>query len=556
MGNNEKYTQAVALYRRMLEICRRTRGEEDELTLNAMSGLAAILGLLEEVSEGLALQERVLEIRRKTKGPRDDETLSAMNSRAILLRIFGKLKEAEPLLREAVEANNKNKPDDPGTLIGMSNYTTLLSELSRTGEADDWATRSMDAHLRVLKLKHPRTQEAVGMAVAMKIADEKYDEALTIADRALEQARRELGPDDPVTINYMKNRVVVLRKSGNLAEAGSTAEEVLAAQTRKLGPEDPGILEALASLADIRRHQGATEEARRLFATLRDAAPRVLEASKKKQATSLFLATLSAEVKWADVLSHNLRLPGRSDRSQFPPGVPGGPPRIDAPFQARSPTADGRIEPGEYGDGQGFSFDFSKDPNPGGSYLCGDGTIAGPRVKDLSDLSVQMHTVHTSQSLFLAFRVRDQSVVAHPGNVYWQNDSIEVYLDGDRVANDWTPGAGWGNREGFQVQADVLGAAGDSRWKAGTSRTADGYIIEFEIPLDLIDTLDGPGFRPAKTGSELRMNVDILDYDEALNNQSSYGVLWCEDREWSLHHGGEDFWPVALRLTPAPAPHR
>jgi hypothetical protein len=266
-------------------------------------------------------------------------------------------------------------------------------------------------------------------------------------------------------------------------------------------------------------------------------------------------------VKWADVLSHNLGQPGRSDRSALPPGVPGGPPRIDAPFQSRSPIADGRIEPGEYGNGKGFSFDFAKDPNPGGSYLCGDWTIAGPRVKDLSDLSAQMHVVHTSRALYLAFRVRDQSVLADPKKSPWKNDYLELYLDGDRVANDWTPAMRCINREGFHVAADVLGTrgdvlgtGGDPRRKVGTGRSEDGYIIEFEIPLDMIDTQDGPGFRPASTGSELRMNVDFLDYDEGVNKQSSFGVLWCEDREWSLNHGGEDFWPVALRLTPGPGP--
>ena len=71
----------------------------------------------------------------------------------------------------------------------------------------------------------------------------------------------------------------------------------------------------------------------------------------------------------------------------------------------------------------------------------------------------------------------------------------------------------------------------------------------------MIDTQDGPGFRPASTGSELRMNVDILDFDAGDNKKMSYAILWCEDRRnWSLSHGGEDFWPVALRLTPAPAP--
>src|SRR5262249_45734517 len=42
LGQREKYEQAEALYRRMLEACRRTRKDEDELTLNAMNGLAAI----------------------------------------------------------------------------------------------------------------------------------------------------------------------------------------------------------------------------------------------------------------------------------------------------------------------------------------------------------------------------------------------------------------------------------------------------------------------------------------------------------------------------------
>jgi hypothetical protein len=422
----------------------------------------------------------------------------------------------------------------------------------------------MDAHQRVLKLKHPRTQAAVGMAVSMKSADQKFAEALEIADRTLEQARREFGPDDLTAMNYLNLRVGVLRKLGDLERAGTSAAEVMAARARKLQPEDPLVLRALASLADIRRHQKATDEARTLFARLHDAAQRALD-SQKKQRNPGANYDLGGEIRWADVLARNLGRPGRSDRSALPPGTPGGPPRIDAPFQAGSPVADGRIEPGEYSDGEGVSFDFARDPNPGGSYLMVAEELAPQRIKDPSDLSVQMHTVHTATALFLAFRVRDQSVRATPAAAHapWLNDCIEVYLDGDRVANDHTPVMIGGNREGFRVGADALGnhfpmppEVGDSRWKAGASRTGDGYVIEFEIPLDLIDTQDGPGFQPATTGSVLRMNMSILDYDDPASQRASYGVLWAEDRQWSLAHGGEDFWAAALRLTPAPAPHR
>jgi tetratricopeptide (TPR) repeat protein len=565
----DKFEQAEPLFRRMLEACRRTRGEEDELTLNAMTGLAAIIERRGKFGEASTLLQQVLDVRRRTKGPADPKTLIAMHRVAIMYVNVGKFQQAEPLFREAVQANVKNKPDDPSTLHSMDSYVYLLSRLSRVGEAADWAVRSMDAHLRVLKLKHPRTQEAVAMAVATKSVGQKLDEALTIIDRALEQARGEFGRDDLTTISYLNLRVAVLRNLGDLAQAGASAEEVLAARSRKLGSEDPGVLEALASLADIRRHQGATEQARKLFAQLYDAAQRAVDSERKKHVGLGQIPNLLAEAWWAERLARHLGRPGWSDRSEFPPGVPGGPPRIDAPYQAHSPVADGRLEPGEYRDGEGFSFDFAKDPNPGGSHLIPAENTAPERTKDRSDLSVQMHAVHTASALCLAFRVRDQAVPAHPedGRAPWQNDCIEVYLDGDRVANDYTPvmflGNREGNREGFKLGADVLGNrfptspdVGDSRWKVGTSRTEDGYVIEFEIPLDLIDTQDGPGLRPAATSSELRMNVSIIDFDEPASKVGSYGVLWCDDRQWSLAHGGEDFWPVALRLTPAPAPRR
>jgi hypothetical protein len=363
---------------------------------------------------------------------------------------------------------------------------------------------------------------------------------------------------------YLDLRVGVLLRLGDLAKARSGAEQVLAARTKQLGPEDPRTLDALGSLAQIRRYQGATEEARALFARLRDAARRALESSKNQQVDPWQILHLSAQRKWAEVLARNLGRPGRSERSALPPGAPGGPPRIDAPFRAKTPVVDGRIEPDEYGDGEGFAFDFAADPNPGGSYLSYIEAAATQATKAPSDLSVRMHAAHSATGLFLAFRVRDQSVRAHPEGAFavWLNDGVEVFLDGDRVANDGTTVMP-NHREGFFIAADVLGnvtknnpGVDNTRWKVGTGRTEDGYVIEFEVPLDLIDTQDGPGFRPATTGSELLMNEGINDIDEAVTKQASYGVLWCEDRFWSPSHGGEDFWPVALRLVPAPTPDR
>ena len=52
------------------------------------------------------------------------------------------------------------------------------------------------------------------------------------------------------------------------------------------------------------------------------------------------------------------------------------------------------------------------------------------------------------------------------------------------------------------------------------------------------------------------MNLGINDVDGAINHQTFFGILWAESRLWSPLRGGEDFWPVALRLTRAREPAR
>jgi hypothetical protein len=138
------------------------------------------------------------------------------------------------------------------------------------------------------------------------------------------------------------------------------------------------------------------------------------------------------------------------------------------------------------------------------------------------------------------------------------NDDVEVFVNGDHVANDLTPfGMASGNREGFQLVADAGGrkmclAEGIPKgdWKIGTLRIAEGYIIEFEIPLRLIDTKDGPEFVPARGGSELLVNFGFNDMDGPINQQTAYAIFWAEDPSVTPFLGGEDFWTVSLRLVP------
>jgi serine/threonine protein kinase len=554
LSKPDKLERGESLFQRMLEISRRTRGEEHELTLMAMNGLAAIYGRRNKDEDARKLQERILEVRQKASGPADRKTLMAKHNLALALMRVGKMREAEPLLREVAETEFKNEPDDPGTLNSINSYVSLLVNLGRYSTAADWAERLIEANVRVHKFKHPNTQRAIMTAVSVRSLLGKHEAALRMIGPALEQARREFGPEDPKTLDLLNQQIQLLGKLGDHAKAGSSAEELLASRTSKLGPEDPGTLDAMKTVAVIRRDQGATAEARTLFARLHEGARKALASLKVKRPDRDRALSLRQLVAFAEILTRNLSRPERSDAA---PGTPGGPPRIDAPYLAKPPVVDGRIGPGEYGEGGGFAFNFAEDLNPGRLYIFDETTRSN---KDPADLSARLFAAHTSTALYLAVRVRDQFIRADPvaAKVPFLNDSVELFLDGDRVPNELLSFTWAGNREGFQLIADSLGnrfcsapEVGDTRWKVGTSRTEDGYVIEWEIPLELIDTQDGQGVRPAATGSELRMNLAINDVDEAVNKQSSLGMLWSEDRLWSPLLGGEDFWPVALRLVPA-----
>jgi hypothetical protein len=184
--------------------------------------------------------------------------------------------------------------------------------------------------------------------------------------------------------------------------------------------------------------------------------------------------------------------------------------------------------------------------------------------KDPADLSYQVLAAHTDPALYLAVHVRDQFIYDQEFDRRTPhcNDHVESFINGDLDANDMPkemPGTHDGNPEGFQLVRDAaghqlssgLGLANDM-WSVATGRTSDGYIIEIEIPLNSIDTRDGPESIPPSTGSFLLRNVAVSDNDEFVATRTNYAAFWNdgEKKGASFFLQGEDFWTIGLSLTP------
>jgi hypothetical protein len=443
------------------------------------------------------------------------------------------------LLEQVVAVALRDQPNHPDTLISMGNLAAIYGRLHQNDRAMDMWRRVVEGRVRVLGPAHPFTQQSIRYYLGSARRDRAYwEEARRTLEPILDRSRRELGPEAEPTIALTGWLANALGRLGQTEKAVALVDGL---------PENREALWIRTRLALELREHGRFAEARPLLEQT------VAEAARLRQKLPKRDQTIEEARGIAQVLLG--RGPGLAP-GVSPSARPPAPFTIEAPFRGVTPIADGRIAPGEYG--PGIEATFEGDSNPGRLYAWLKSHSKAPE-----DLSVRIHAAYTDRSLFLAFRVRDQFVDASDMTPN-SNDSVEVFIDGDQVANDLTPVSSpgrVGNREGFDLISDARGHQltfgtddfTNADWKVATARTPDGYIIEFEIPLALIDTRDGPEYVPATSGSELRVNFGITDNDGSVSDQTDYGIFWAEDPALSPWTGGEDFWTVSLRLVPKPS---
>jgi hypothetical protein len=231
------------------------------------------------------------------------------------------------------------------------------------------------------------------------------------------------------------------------------------------------------------------------------------------------------------------------------------PTELSANFLYTNPVIDGIISVDEYGYSSPYFVDFSVS----GFYW--DGGIKRLNTSN-TDHSCFMYFGYTNTSLNIAFNISDNFIdsnVSDAANCF-QNDGVEIFINSDSVNNDFGYS---GSREGFQLVVDAAGNKltntvnkldfNNTMWNAAASITSFGYIIEVDIPLFLIDTLDGPGENPPAINSTILINIAFNDNDRDISGQDSQGALWLNPLRQSLYTVKEPGWSLVLTfLTPIP----
>jgi hypothetical protein len=222
------------------------------------------------------------------------------------------------------------------------------------------------------------------------------------------------------------------------------------------------------------------------------------------------------------------------------------PVNISANFLEINPVIDGVININEYSYSEPYFVNFTQS----GFYW--DGGIKRLNAT-YNDHSGFMYLGYTNTTLHMAFNMSDNFIDSNDIVNCFQNDGVEIFINGDMVNNDFGYS---GNREGFQLVVDAVGNKmtnvanqndlNNTMWNVSTTITSSGYIIEVGIPLYLIDTLDGPGERAPTINSTIKINIAFNDNDRIVSGQDAQGALWLNTSRESPYTVKEAGWPINL----------
>jgi tetratricopeptide (TPR) repeat protein len=144
--------------------------------------------------------EELLDTRKRVSGPNHQETVICMVNLAATLRGQHRFDEAETLLRDAIEIQRKSdRQSSQPTLAGLANLAGTLASQNRLDEAETAILEVLNTANKMNRSNHPNNLAAKVIHARIKERQGKYHEAEQLYSSALQEEKRVLSPDHPIT---------------------------------------------------------------------------------------------------------------------------------------------------------------------------------------------------------------------------------------------------------------------------------------------------------------------------------------------------------------------
>lgn len=272
-----RYADAEALHREAYASYHRKLGGDNQQTMEALHALAATQLYRGNYRGAQLLLERVVAFSVRSLGRQHPDTMSAQGNLAVSYSYQGKFHEAEAIQRELLEIHERVLGvDHPETLVTLENLAYTYAEQGNPAAASLLQSRALGASKKVRGKEHPHTLITMGNLAASYEDMGQLREAIELRSEAIAIERRTLGDRHPSTLLSMNNLAFDYRVLGRLLEAESLLVHTTQVSPEVLGPEHPDTLGYRRSLAAVYQAQGRLSEAAAILLDVVPTTTRVL----------------------------------------------------------------------------------------------------------------------------------------------------------------------------------------------------------------------------------------------------------------------------------------
>jgi len=243
------YASAESLYRRAMEMCRKSLPPDHPDVAVVVGNLAELLRTTNRLQEAEPLMRRVLETDEKCRGPRHPSVARDLNNLAGLLRETNRLKEAEAFFRRAMEMEEEIRgPDHPNVSRVLSNLAQLLQATSRFTEAEPLYRRALEINEKRHGRDHPAVATVLANLAGLLRSTNRFGEAEPLFRRALEIDEKNYGGDHPEVATDLTCLAEMLRATNRWAEAEPLMRRALEMDERSYGCDHPKVARDINNL--------------------------------------------------------------------------------------------------------------------------------------------------------------------------------------------------------------------------------------------------------------------------------------------------------------------
>jgi hypothetical protein len=263
-----QFREALKTDQDNLERYRATLRNDDPDTLRAANNYAVDLRLIGDFQGAREMDEQTVALWSNTLGPEHPETLFAISNLARDLYGLGRYGEALTMQQDSLASQEATLgPAHPSVLMARRATATLLRKLGRHRQARELAEETYAAYVARFPEHHEQSLAAM-VSLANALRDENRDveslrRARQLCEGALALYQRSF-PGHPFFYVCQGNLALILRASGEVAEARRLNTEAEAGLLSGLGERHPYRLSVLTNLASDFAAAGDFAEACRI----------------------------------------------------------------------------------------------------------------------------------------------------------------------------------------------------------------------------------------------------------------------------------------------------